>query len=81
MSLDDLWNSFMYGDGKPPEASGLLLCAPIEFAIYNAAREFHGRDWRRIKRETRKAELKARRENPIGGINRSVNPFWNRVAQ
>lgn len=75
MKKSDL-ESFLYGDGPLRPASGILLVAPVAFAIYEAERIFYGRNWRRIKREVRKAEKRSMRAQPRAGIDRSSMSFW-----
>jgi len=71
-------STLMYGDGKPPPAAGLILCSPQFLAIYNAERDFYGRNWRRVKREVRKALLKVRikQRGKPQGINRGSASWW-----
>ena len=38
-----------------------ILAGPIAFAMFRAAHEFRGRNWRRIKREINKAARRAKR--------------------
>lgn len=69
-------DEFLFGNGRPRPPMGIIVVAPVALAIYEANRLFYGRNWRRIKREVRKAETRARRAQPQGGIDRSSVSFW-----
>lgn len=60
-------NAAIYGNGRPPPPFGLVTISPPHLAEYEARRLFHGRDWRRIKREIRKA-VNAARGNQHQGV-------------
>ncbi len=70
--------TLLYGDGKPPPAQGIIVCSPFFLSAYNVERDFYGRDWRRLKREHRKAAKRVKLEQrgkPSGIAPDSAN-WW-----
>lgn len=60
ITVDNINEAFVTMEAEIGEAAHIVLMNPVVYAAIDAQRAYRGRDWRRVKREVRKAMRNAR---------------------